>query len=153
MALVLSMPFVWNGSELLRLAAAGPGAGELRTGLVLLAVASDSSRNALILIGLIILVVCGWVIIHALGILGRRRWAREGGMITFGLFSLLAVPVSVSGLLADPPASNAWLGVLTGLTNLAIVALLLATPTARDFEKSEAARMRRRARNASAKIR
>jgi hypothetical protein len=52
----------------------------------------------------------------------------------------MSVAVSLGGLSADPPAPSAWVGMLTGLANIAIVVLLLVPPTSRDFRSSGRAR-------------
>ena len=64
-------------------------------------------------------------------------------MFVFGLFAL-AFPISLAGLMADPPARGAWLGAIVGLVDLAIVVLLLRRSTADDFELAERDRNERR---------
>ena len=81
---------------------------------------------------------CSLIII--IGLVFRRDWAREAGVVIYGLLGLMSIAVSLGGLSADPPAPSAWVGMLTGLANVAIVVLLMVPPTSRDFRNSGRAR-------------
>jgi hypothetical protein len=49
-----------------------------------------------------------------------------------GLLGLMSIAVSLGGLSADPPAPSAWVGMINGIANFAVVGLLLAPATAQD---------------------
>ena len=88
--------------------------------------------------GIIAAVIGTVVLVSAIIIVGlifRREWAREAGLVIFGLLGLVATAVSLGGIGADPPAPSAWVGLLTGGANFAIVGLLWAPATARDFRR------------------
>lgn len=68
------------------------------------------------------------------GLAFRQIWAREGAMFVFGMLGIFSVSAALAGFAASPPAPAAWFGILTGLVNWAIVALLVAPPTRRDFD-------------------
>lgn len=81
----------------------------------------------------------------ALGILRRREWARHGAILTFVALAMIVLPLSLGGMTADPPAPQAWLGVLLGTAEVAIVVLLLTPALADDFDRTEWLRQRRSA--------
>ena len=95
--------------------------------------ASAVAANASAIVGLAIgsVVLVSAVIVS--GLLFRRDWAREAGLVIYGLLGLMAIGASLGGLFADPPARSAWLGILTGVADLAIAGLLLAPATATHF--------------------
>lgn len=92
--------------------------------------------------GIIGLVIGAVVVVSAIVIVGlvlRRPWAREAAFGLYGFLGVVALMVSVGGLMADPPESSAWSGLLTGAASLSVVVLLLARPTGRDFNAAERA--------------
>lgn len=95
---------------------------------------SGTAQNASALIALLFGVVVLVSIIVITGLIRRQSWARESAMVIYGFLGILSIAVSASGITADPPASSAWLGMLTGVANLTIVGLLLLRSTARDFD-------------------
>ena len=92
-------------------------------------------RYAVVILSVVVLV----------GLAFRRAWAREAGDVIYGLLGLMSIAVSLGGLSADPPAPAAWVGMLNGLANFAVVGLLLAPPTAQDFRRKERAQATRAA--------
>lgn len=98
--------------------------------------AGGAASNASAIIGVVIGAVVILSLIIIIGLAFRRDWAREAGVVIYGLLGLMSVAVSLGGLSADPPAPSAWVGMLTGLANVAIVVLLLVPPTSRDFRSS-----------------
>ena len=103
-----------------------------------------AASNASAIIGVAIGAVVILSLIIVIGLAFRRDWARETGAVIYGLLGLMSFAVSLGGLSADPPAPSAWVGMLTGLANVAVVVLLLVPPTSRDF--------RNRARGRPAKV-
>jgi hypothetical protein len=95
---------------------------------------SGAAQNASVMVGLVFGAVVVVSLIVIIGLILRQSWAREAGMVIYGFLGLLALATSLSGITADPPAPSAWLGVLTGLANLAVVVLLLMRSSARDFD-------------------
>jgi len=95
-----------------------------------------AASNASAIIGVVIGSVVILSLIIVIGLAFRRDWARETGVVIYGLLGLMSIAVSLGGLSADPPAPSAWVGMLTGLANVAIVVLLLVPPTSRDFRNS-----------------
>lgn len=95
------------------------------------AVAANASAIIGVVIGAVVLVSA----IIVVGLAFRHQWAREAGMVIYGMLGLLTVAVAFGGFAADPPAPSAWVGMLTGVANLAIVGLLFAPATARDFNR------------------
>lgn len=92
-----------------------------------------AASNASAIIGVVIGAVVILSLIITVGLAFRSDWAREAGVVIYGLLGLMSVAVSLGGLSADPPAPSAWVGMLTGLANFAVVGLLLVPPTSRDF--------------------
>ena len=95
-----------------------------------------AASNASAISGVVIGAVVILSLIIVIGLAFRRDWAREAGVVIYGLLGLMSIAVSLGGLSADPPAPSAWVGMLTGLANVAIVVLLLVPPTSRDFRNS-----------------
>jgi hypothetical protein len=92
-----------------------------------------AAANASAIVGIVIGAIVLLSAITIIGLLFRGEWAREAGLVIYGLLGFVAIAASLGGLAADPPAPSAWLGVLTGVFDFAIVGLLLAPTTARDF--------------------
>jgi hypothetical protein len=93
------------------------------------------------LIGAVVLgTVCMVAIVIVAGIALRRSWAREAGMLVFGVIALVATSLSLGGLLSSPPAPGAGRGLLSGLGAATVVALLFARPTQRTFDAAAARR-------------
>jgi hypothetical protein len=77
-----------------------------------------------------------------LGVLARRPWAREGGLVIFGLLGLLLTVVSLQGLSSTPRGENAPVGLALGLAHLAVVVLLALRRTGDDITDADATRRR-----------
>ena len=94
---------------------------------------SSAAQNASGLVGLLFggVVILSTVIV--IGLILKQSWARESAMVIYGFLGLLSFATSINGVMADPPASAAWLGVLTGVANLSVVVLLLMPVSAREF--------------------
>ena len=105
--------------------------------LVLMELGNEGGRTLLAFSGIVVLVTCAVVAAIVVGLLGRRAWAREAGMLVAVLFALLSLGVGASGLAADPPARAAWAGISVGLAHVAVVALLLLPATADDLDRAE----------------
>lgn len=96
--------------------------------------ASSAAQNASAIIAFLFGAVAVVSVIIIIGLILRQSWAREAGMVVYGFLGIASLAPSLNGVMADPPAPSAWLGVLTGLANLAIVGLLLLRTTARNFD-------------------
>jgi hypothetical protein len=101
---------------------------------------SGAAGNASALIGLVMGIVVILSIVIIIGLMFRGQWAREAAFVIYGFLALLALAASLAGLAADPPAPSAWTGVLVGVADLAIVGLLMAPATSRDFSSRPANR-------------
>jgi hypothetical protein len=102
-----------------------------------------AASNASAIIGIAIGAVVILSVVILVGLVFRQAWAREAGVVIYGLLGLLSIAVSLGGLSADPPAPSAWVGMLNGLANFAVVGLLLTPATAQDFRRKERARATR----------
>ena len=89
-------------------------------------------------------------LIVVLGLFAWKEWAREGALGVFGLLGLFLLVMSLTGLVQDPPARQADLGVLASLVVLSVAALAYSAPVQRDFERREIARNLRERRAATA---
>jgi hypothetical protein len=96
--------------------------------------AGGAAANASAIIAVVIGAVVLLSAIIIIGLAFRGEWAREAGLVIYGLLGLVAIAASLGGLAADPPAPSAWLGVFTGLANFTVVGFLLAPATSRDFK-------------------
>lgn len=94
---------------------------------------SGAAGNASALIGLVMGIVVILSIVIIIGLTFRGQWAREAAFVIYGFLAFVALAASLAGLAADPPAPSAWTGVLVGVADLAIVGLLMAPATSRDF--------------------
>lgn len=97
--------------------------------------AGGAAANASAIVGIVIGAIVLLSAITIVGLLFRGEWAGEAGLVIYGLLGFVATAASLGGLAADPPAPSAWGGLLIGLTNFAVVGLLLAPATARDFRR------------------
>jgi hypothetical protein len=79
---------------------------------------------------------------QGVGLLLRLEGARHAALLTFAVLGLLALAAAVPGVLADPPRPSAAWGVLTGMADVTVVALLLLPATADDFDLAERDRRR-----------
>ncbi len=84
-------------------------------------------------IGLISLVT----LVTLIGIAFRRQWAREAGIGLFTAYAIVVTPLAISGLVADPPARNAGIGLMVGLASALVVVLLALPPTSLAFDLAE----------------
>lgn len=103
----------------------------MREGLVLFGAPAggESAENASLITGVLVGVAALVALIVILGLVLRREWAREAGIVVFGIFGLVGTLVSVGGMTADPPAPRAGWGLVSGLASLVVVGLLLAPAT------------------------
>lgn len=145
---LVCIPFLINGAELVQLAQEPETAKqELQHALILSGLSDGGSRQvrtyaiigAGLLLGLSLL-----ALMLASGVFRRREGSQHAAIITFAILGLIAVGASVQGLAADPPAEGARVGLAVGLTNFAIVALLLTESSRTDFEYMESVRTLRR---------
>ena len=105
--------------------------------------ASSAAQNASGIIAFVFGAVTLVSAIIIIGLILRQSWARESGMMVYGFLGIASLAASVSGIMADPPADSAWLGLLTALATLAIVGLLLLPVTAKNFDPIQQRRRRR----------
>jgi hypothetical protein len=146
LVLALSLAFLMRGIASLLLAR-NPGLGDRRV-LAVLGISPGDSASSTVLVGaaIVTLVLTALATLVAVGVLRRHPWAREGGIVLFGLFAVVLIMLSLQGLTAAPRAPTAVWGMVIGVLNAAVVTLLLRPATTRDMEQAEVAR--RRSRNA-----
>lgn len=113
---------------------------------VLLGLTGDTADNATWLSAGLILVVCLMATGMVLGLARRNTGARYAAITLFLFLGCLSIGASVAGMTSTPPARNFGFGLLCGVVDLVIVGLLLAKPTALDFDQAEVDRQRRMAR-------
>lgn len=109
---------------------------------VLLGLSGREEGIAITIVGGVILGVSLLTLAQTVGVLLRREGARHAALMTFGVLSFLALATSLPGQLATPPRAGAPFGILTGVADAAVVALLLLPATADDVEAAERARER-----------
>lgn len=126
------------------LASAGDGGVIGSRDAVLLGLSGREEGVATMMIVGVILGVSALTLGLAVGVLRRREGARHAALMTFGLLGFLALAASVPGVLSTPRRAGMPFGVLTGLVDLAVVALLLLPSTADDVEDAEHERERSR---------
>lgn len=83
-----------------------------------------------------------YTIVLSVGLYHRRQWARHGAILTYVFFAMVMLPLAIGGFTADPPAANAWLGIVLGLADLVVPALLLTEDVSDDFGDEEWYRQR-----------
>lgn len=93
--------------------------------------------NLLMLAFFVLMFIAGYVLVLSLGIYHRRQWARHGAILSYVFFAMVMLPLAIGGFTADPPAANAWLGIVLGLADLVVPALLLTEPVSDDFGDEE----------------
>lgn len=86
--------------------------------------AGSAAQTASALVALVTGAVVIVSLVTVIGLVLRRKWAHESATVIYGFLGVIALATSCGGLMSDPPARSAWLGVLTGCANLAIVGLL-----------------------------
>lgn len=130
---------VWAGVELaaLRSPTGNPTSEEVLAGLT-----SETTQGAAALSVGLVLLTCLLALAVAVGIARRSAGSRHAGIAVFLFLGVVALASGLSGLMADPPARNAGYGLLCALVDFTIVGLLLARPTAVDFERAEMERLR-----------
>lgn len=111
-----------DGSRVGRLTELGAQSGEIRT--------------ALIIIAVVVAAVLGVAIATIIGIISRRHWGRDGGMVVFGFLGVVATAASIGGILVEPPASGAWWGLFTGIGSMLVSLLLFLPSTLLDFDRA-----------------
>lgn len=130
--------FLFEGVRTMRLATRVSVADEpTRRALIHLRVPLDAGPTVLLTIGGFVALLSVLFLVAALGVFRRRSWGREAGGLLAGAFALVATPLAIGGLTAQPPAPEAAQGLLIGLANLGVVVLLLSRSTASDFAAIE----------------
>ena len=141
---VLSMVYTAYGVAALTTAGdSGPVASRAA---VLLGIDSREESVATMMAAGVILAVSALTLSLTVGLLRRREGARHAALMTFGVLGFLALAASLPGLMSTPQRPGAPFGVLTGVVDLAIVALLLLPATADDVEAAERERERAKTR-------
>lgn len=102
-----------------------------------LGVTGQEVINLLMLAFFVLMFIAGYVLVLSLGIYHRRQWARHGAILSYVFFAMVMLPLAIGGFTADPPAANAWLGIVLGLADLVVPALLLTEPVSDDFGDEE----------------
>jgi hypothetical protein len=115
----------------------------IEQGAILIGMPLEAYGGVLRFLTVLLLVLSAWAVLLGVNVLGRRRWARDATISTFGLFAL-SLPLSIAGMLVDPPARAAGVGVTVGLVDVAIVVLLLRPQTVADFDQAWRERENRR---------
>jgi hypothetical protein len=124
------------------LVTAGDGGLVASRDAVVLGISGREEGMATTMVVGVILVVSALTLSLTVGVLRRREGARHAALMTFGILGFLALAASLPGLAAVPQRSGAPFGVLVGLTDLGVVALLLLPATADDVEDAERERDR-----------
>jgi hypothetical protein len=124
------------------LVTAGDGGLVASRDAVVLGISGREEGMATTMVVGVILVVSALTLSLTVGVLRRREGARHAALMTFGILGFLALAASLPGLTAVPQRSGAPFGVLVGLTDLGVVALLLLPATADDVEDAERERDR-----------
>ena len=112
---------------------------ETRQELVLVGMASTAG-GIIGVVGVLVVVVSSVALLLGVGVWRRRPWAREGGLLIFTAFALMLIPTSIAGL--GGGARDAEIGLVVGLADAAVVALLMARATSDDFSRMETVRRR-----------
>ncbi len=147
LALVITAAFIAAGLDLL-LTALDPdrlGAAE-RSSMVSLGLPTSSRETSTLALisGVVVVGVSLVAVVVVVGILARREWAREAGIGLFAILGIILGAVALGGLLADPPASGAALGMTLAVGQLAVAGLLLTHQTEDDFARAAMARSGKR---------
>ena len=145
--LLVCIPFLINGFDLLRLAEdPSSAAPEVKTGLILVgsAASTNETRTFALFGAALMLGLCALAVLLSIGVLRRRSGSHQAAAIIFAVLAMIAISASLSGLNARPPAENAKLGLLVGLVDAAIVVCLLLPSTRLDIEGAEAIRAQRK---------
>ncbi len=140
LALVVPAPFIAAGWSLLTAGIGGEGSPGLER-LGSFAVGGLLDGGWLVATGFLVLALSLLAVVLGLGILARRTWARESGLLMFTFFGAIVTLLSLAGLGSDAP--NAGVGLLDGLVQLAVAVLLFVPSTAEDVEHAEWRRARR----------
>lgn len=125
---------------------AGDGGPMASRDAVLLGVSGREEGTATMMAVTVILVTSALTLSLTMGVLRRREGARHAALMVFGILGFLALAAALPGLSAMPPRSGAPFGVLVGLVDLGVVALLLLPATSDDVEDAERERDRAAAR-------
>lgn len=104
---------------------------------VLLGIGPEASATLFVVAAALVLVCCALELYLAIGVLRRRESAREGALFLNGAFALITVPLALAGLLAAERGPAAGWGLLTGVANVAVFALLLHSATRSDVSRAE----------------
>ena len=107
-------------------------------------IAPEATKTLFVTAGSIVLVTCAMELYLAIGVLRRKEAAREGALFMAGALAVISLAIGTAGLLADNAASGALWGVLTGLANVVVFALLWHPSTRSDVSRAEHVRQRRR---------
>ena len=153
---LVCIPFLISGANLVKLALEPQSAEqELQNALIMTGLSDGGTRQvrtyavigATLLLGLSLL-----ALVLAFGVFRRREGSQHAAVIVFAILGLIAIGASLQGLTADPPSKGAKVGLAVGLTNVAIVALLLTESSRTDFEHMESVRIRRKYERQDARV-
>lgn len=98
---------------------------------------AQETRNLIAIAFFVLAVIAVYALALSVGLFRRQQWARHGAILTYIFFGMVMLPFAVGGLTADPPAANAWLGIVLGLADFAIPVLLLTEEVSDDFGDME----------------
>jgi hypothetical protein len=138
--LIAGLTAAFVGFAIRDLATIDPDRTTLEPEASLLGLNPAQANNAVVVSAVVIFVTSGLCLLVLIGILRRLQGARHAAIFLFAVLAFVVLAVSFSGLSADPPSPNAAYGVLCGVINAIITALLLAPSTADDFSEAEHAR-------------
>lgn len=105
--------------------------------LATLGYSSQETSNLIAIAFFALVFLAVYAVLLSVGLFLRHQWARHGAILTYIFFAVVMLPLAVAGFTADPPAANAWLGILLGLADLSIPVVLLSNPVSDDFGDME----------------
>lgn len=145
----VTLPFVAAGLSLWATAGGHADAETLRR--LAASGIDDPAASRLVLQGTaaMLLGTCAWTAMLGLGVATRWSWARLAGILTFLLFTLIAVPHGIAGMALDPRPAGAGQAVLVGLVDATVLWLLSSQELADDVARARFYRRRRRRSGAS----
>jgi hypothetical protein len=109
----------------------------------------EETQNLLAITSVVILGLCVLTTVEVIGILGRREGVRHAAIGTFVVFAAVTLVLSIAELMSDDVAPSVVIALVIGLTDAAIVYLLLHERTTADFELAERDRERARSTRAA----
>src|SRR3712207_4514381 len=88
LAIAVTVPFIWMAVRNLTLLSGDLSEAAVEQGAVLIGMPLESFGGVLQFLTVVLFVLSAWAVLLGLNVLGRRRWARDAAISTFGLFAL-----------------------------------------------------------------